>query len=179
MKIPLDADAAKALTFQGYSPQPTIDGVYHQPLKKHAALEGWFMEYLRLADGNAENLPAEFAVRQVSFSRAVPGRINAFHVHPKVVQDELWTVVDGVMQVWLVDIRAGSPTLGAKRRYVLTGESPALLHIPAGVAHGYQAGPDGALLVYTMNSQFDLDDPNEGRLPWDHFGSSLWEEDRG
>ena len=54
-----------------------------------------------------------------------------------------------------------------------------MLHIPTGVAHGYKAGPDGALLAYAMNSQFNIDDPNEGRLPWDHFGAELWEEDRG
>jgi dTDP-4-dehydrorhamnose 3,5-epimerase len=54
-----------------------------------------------------------------------------------------------------------------------------MLHIPSGVAHGYQAGTEGALLVYAMNSQFSLQDSNEGRLPWDYFGSELWEEDRG
>jgi dTDP-4-dehydrorhamnose 3,5-epimerase len=30
-----------------------------------------------------------------------------------------------------------------------------------------------------MNGQFDPADPNEGRLPWDHFGAELWEPDRG
>ena len=62
---------------------------------------------------------------------------------------------------------------------MLSGEQPALLHIPAGVAHGYRAGSDGALLAYALNRQFDADDPNEGRLPWDHFGRELWEDDRG
>jgi dTDP-4-dehydrorhamnose 3,5-epimerase len=30
-----------------------------------------------------------------------------------------------------------------------------------------------------MNSQFDVQDPNEGRLAWDFFGAELWEDDRG
>jgi dTDP-4-dehydrorhamnose 3,5-epimerase len=83
------------------------------------------------------------------------------------------------MMVWLVDTRADSSTSGRRRRYMLTADAPALLYIPTGVAHGYKAGSEGALLVYTMNSQFNLADPNEGRLPWDHFGAELWETDRG
>ena len=179
MKIPLTSDATATLTFQTYGPQPAIEGVWLHPLRKHAALEGWFMELLRLKAGGATGLPGPFELKQISLSRAAPGRINAFHVHPKEVQDELWCVVQGTMKVWLADIRQGSPTAGARRAAILDEGQPALLHIPTGVAHGYQAGPQGALLVYAMNNQFNLDDPNEGRLPWDYFGKELWEDDRG
>ena len=179
MKVPLDPKAKEALTFQTYDAQPEIVGVFYTPLKKHRALEGWFMEHLRLTEGKVEGLDIPFEVRQVSFSRTVPGRINAFHVHPKEIQDELWCVVEGTLLVWLVDLREGSPTRGVRRRYVLSGEEPGLLYIPSGVAHGYKAGPEGALLVYAMNNQFNPQDPNEGRLPWDFFGADLWEEDRG
>ena len=179
MKIPLDPAHAKSLTFQDYSPAPAIDGVFTAGLTKHRAIEGSFMEYLRLSGGKVEGLDAAFEVRQVSLARAVGGRINAFHVHPRKVQNELWTVIDGAMRVWLVDVRADSPTRGAKRPVLLSAEQPALLHIPAGVAHGYRAAAGGALLLYAMDSQFDPADPNEVRLPWDHFGAQLWEEDRG
>ena len=179
MKIKLADEFAKALTFQAYGPQPEIDGVAATALKKHRALEGSFTEYVRLAAGKVEGLGVDFEVRQISFAEAAPGRINAFHLHPKEIQDELWCVVAGTMRVWLVDLRDGSPTKGNRRQVVLSGEQPTVLHIPSGVAHGYQAGPDGALLVYAMNSQFNIEDPNEGRLRWDHFGRELWEEDRG
>lgn len=179
MKVPIDEKAMGTLSFQSYGPQPVIDGVNYVPLKKHRALEGNFMEYLRVTDGMLEGISTPFDVRQISFARAVPGRINAFHIHPKETQDELWCVVDGDMQVWLADVRQDSPTHGARRCYHLSGEAPALLYIPTGVAHGYKAGPQGALLVYAMNAQFNISDPNEGRLPWDFFGTSLWEEDRG
>lgn len=170
---------AESVGFQSYAPQPEIEGVWQRPLIKHRALEGWFMEYLRLTDGRIEQLTGGFELRQVSLSRAEPGRINAFHVHPKRPQNEIWCVVDGRMLVWLVDVRAGAPTVDVKRRVVLSGEQPALLYIPTGVAHGYQAGPQGALLLYAMDNQFNAEDPNEGRLPWDHFGPELWEADRG
>jgi dTDP-4-dehydrorhamnose 3,5-epimerase len=177
--ICLSSDVTPQVTFQRYDPQPEIDGAFYQPLKKHRAPEGWFMEHLRLSAGKVEGLPVAFEARQVSISRAIPGRLNAFHIHPKTIQDELWCVIEGTLLVWLVDCRAGSPTERVKRQYVLTGEEPGALYIPSGVAHGYKAGPDGALLVYAMDQQFDIRDPNEGRLPWDAFGPELWAEDRG
>ncbi|GAG33293.1 unnamed protein product, partial [marine sediment metagenome] len=80
MKIKLDPRHAKALSFQAYGPQGDVEGVFVAPLTKHRALEGWFMEYLRLSGPKVEALPVDFEVRQISFSRAAPGRINAFHV---------------------------------------------------------------------------------------------------
>lgn len=179
MSIKLTASADSALRYQRYDQQPTIEGVLYASLTKHRALEGWFMELYRLTDGTLTQPDLPLNLRQLSLSRAEPHRRNAFHVHPKRPQDELWCVLDGSMLVWLVDVRAESSTSTVKRRYLLSGEAPALLYIPSGVAHGYQAGPAGALLLYGMSGQFDPDDPNEGRLPWDHFGAELWAEDRG
>lgn len=173
---PRDLDA---LTFQEYTGPGEMDGVYHVPLRKHRALEGAFMEYMRLAGGTIEGLPKPFAPAQISVSWAEPGRINAFHIHPKAPQDELWCVAGGRMLVWLADVRTDSPTCGLRKPYLLSAEQPALLHIPTGVAHGYKAGGDGAMLLYATSSQFNIEDPNEGRLPWDHFGATMWEEDRG
>ncbi len=177
MKVEEQVQAA--LSFQNYITPPPIEGVLYQPLKKHRALEGAFMEYLRLGAGQVEGLAATFEAQQISVSWAVPGRINAFHIHPKRPQDEVWCVLEGSLLVWLVDLREGSPTKGHRRSFLLSGEAPALLYIPTGVAHGYRAGHQGALLLYAMNDQFNPADPNEGRLPWDFFGADLWADDRG
>ena len=179
MTLDLAREVRRALAFQGYDAQADIDGVFQHRLRKHIAIDGWFMEHVRLDGGKIEGLPTDFAVGQISLSRAVPGRVNAFHLHPKRVQDELWCVLEGTLLVWLIDVRADSPTAGNRRKFVLSGEAPSLLHIPTGVAHGYRAGPAGALLLYAMNSQFDVQDPNEWRLPWDFFGAELWEDARG
>ena len=179
VKIQLAPDVTELLTFQSYAGQPLIEGVVNYPLNKHRAHDGYFMEFLRLTDGKIEGVQADFHLRQLSICRAVPGRINAFHVHPLDVQDECWCVVDGMMTVWLIDVREDSPTRGHQRQYVLSAEAPTLLYIPVGVAHGYKAGPQGAMLIYAMNAQFDIDHPNEGRLPWDFLGPELWEEDHG
>lgn len=173
----LSAKAQTALYYQEYTAQPSLEGVVHQPLKKHRSLEGAFMEYLRISEGKIEG--TDFEPRQISVSWAVPGRINAFHIHPKTIQDELWCVLQGELLIWLADVREESTTHGQRRSFVLSGEAPALLLIPSGVAHGYRAGHGGAVLLYAMNSQFNLADPNEGRLPWDFFGPDLWADDKG
>jgi dTDP-4-dehydrorhamnose 3,5-epimerase len=175
----LSKDVTDAVTLQHYPPVPAIDGVWLHKLRKHRSDNGSFMEYIRLSEGQVEGLPAAFTARQVSVSQAAPGRINAFHLHPNEPQNELWTVIAGQLKVWLVDCRADSSSEGAKRMVILSGEEPAQLHIPAGVAHGYQAGPVGATLLYMMDQQFNLERPNEGRLPWDFFGTELWAEDKG
>jgi dTDP-4-dehydrorhamnose 3,5-epimerase len=175
----LSERAQNALTFQDYPAPAAIDGVWLGALKKRRSDNGSFMEAFRLSGGGVENLPNPFELRQLSVSRAEAGRVNAFHIHPNEPQNELWTVLEGQLKVWLVDCRADSQTEGNRRMVVLSGEEPAQLHSPAGVAHGYQAGPAGALLLYGMDQQFNLEKPNEGRLPWDFFGAELWAEDKG
>jgi len=179
MSIHLTPDVESTLTFQQYGSQPQIAGAFYHPLKRHRALEGDFMEYLRCTDGKVEGLPVPFEPRQLSCSWAAPERVNAFHLHPKREQNEIWSAIAGALLVWLVDVRADSPTSGNRRRYVLSAEEPGLLYIPSGVAHGYRAGADGALLLYAMDDQFDPADSNEGRLPWDYWGAEFWETNRG
>lgn len=177
--VPLSDVIGGALWFQSYEPQRPIADVTVTPLKKHRGENGWFMELWRAEGGVPEGGPPGFEVRQLSAAWADPYRLNAFHLHPKIPQREVWMVARGELNVWLVDCRRGSSTEGVRQRVLLSSEEPAMLHIPAGVAHGYRAGGEGALLIYGMDQQFDRDDPNEGRLPWDFFGAELWEEDVG
>ena len=104
--------ATDALTFQDYAPQLALEGVWLHKLTKRRSDNGFFMEYARLSHGNVESVPHPFSVKQISVSRAEPGRINAFHIHPREPQNELWTVIQGQLKVWLADCRAGSPDRG-------------------------------------------------------------------
>lgn len=177
--IKLAPEYAQELKFEAYPAAPQIDGVWFHALKKNRSENGAFMEYVRLDEQGVQGLPGQLTPRQISVSWAAPKRINAFHIHVKQEQNEIWCVLQGQLMIWLVDCRAGSPTLGVKRKLVFSGEQPMMVHIPSGVAHGYQAGEQGATLLYTMDAQFDITDPNEGRLPWNHFGDDLWAEDMG
>jgi dTDP-4-dehydrorhamnose 3,5-epimerase len=177
--IELSSEFQNILKFEAYPSAPQIDGVWLHPLRKNRSENGWFMEYARITDSKIQNIPTPLKPRQISVSSAEAGRINAFHIHTKLEQNEIWTVIHGQLMIWLVDCRAGSPTAGVKRKVILSGEQPTQLYIPSGVAHGYKAGSTGATLLYAMDQQFDISDPNEGRLPWDHFGTDLWMDDLG
>ncbi|MFW5738856.1 MAG: dTDP-4-dehydrorhamnose 3,5-epimerase family protein [Myxococcota bacterium] len=179
LAVPLSAPYAERLSFQSYAPAPPIEGVWTHPLCKHRSSNGALMEFLRIGPNGIVGLPSSLEPKQVNVSWAAPGRINAFHVHVRYHQDELWTVPHGSLLVWLADMRKGSPTEGIRRKLVLCAEQPALVHIPTGVAHGYRAGHEGAILLYAADAQFDPEDPNEGRIPWDVFGADIWEDDRG
>jgi len=178
-KIELAPEYANILKFEAYPAAPQIEGVWVHALKKNRSENGAFMEYARLGEEGMQGLPGSLTPRQISVSWAAPKRINAFHIHVKNIQNEIWCVLSGQLMIWLVDCRAGSPTLGMKRKLVFSGEQPMMVYIPSGVAHGYQAGENGATLLYAMDAQFDISDPNEGRLPWDQFGADLWAEDMG
>lgn len=177
--IRLAPEYTQELKFEAYPAAPQIDGVWIHALKKNRSENGAFMEYVRLDEQGVQGLPGQLTPRQISVSWAAPKRINAFHIHVKQEQNEIWCVLQGQLMIWLVDCRDGSPTLGVKRRLVFSGEQPMMVHIPSGVAHGYQAGDQGATLLYTMDAQFDIADPNEGRLPWNFLGNHIWDEDRG
>lgn len=177
--IELLPDIETVLSFESYPTALEIAGVWTKDLRKNRSENGWFMEYARLAEGHIQNLPTPLEIRQISISQAEPNRINAFHIHTKLEQNELWTVIQGQLMVWLVDCRKDSSTAGVKRKLVLSGEQPIQVYIPAGVAHGYKAGTAGAILAYVMDQQFNISEPNEGRISWSTFGHTLWEEDKG
>ncbi|GGK95236.1 dTDP-4-dehydrorhamnose 3,5-epimerase family protein [Deinococcus radiotolerans] len=177
--IMLAPQYAQELTFETYPVAPQIHGVWIHALKKNRSENGAFMEYVRMDVEGVQGLPGQLKPRQISVSWAAPKRINAFHIHIKQEQNEIWCVLQGQLVIWLVDCRKHSPTVGVKRKLVFSGEQPMMVHIPSGVAHGYQASEQGATLLYTMDAQFDITDPNEGRLPWNFFGDELWAEDMG
>ena len=110
---------------------------------------------------------------QVSAALNYPGTIKAFHFH--LHQTDCWTPVQGMFQVALVDLRAGSPTYGARNTLYVGALRPWQILIPPGVAHGYKvigAGP--AMLVYVTDRFYNPAD--EGRIPYNDPGINYdWE----
>ena len=178
-KAGVDQAFEGVIHFQSYEEGPKIPGVRLVELTRHVALEGSFMEILRLDQGSVEGDVEGFEVAQLSITTATPGRINAFHVHPVEPQGEVWLVLTGTLKVVLVDLRFDGAEEPVLQELVLCAEQPRLLFIPPGVAHGYKAGPEGMSMMYAADRNFDASLPNEGRIPWDHFGAGIWQEDRG
>jgi len=141
--------------------QDLIEGVRLRLLTLWADDRGYFLEIQRVGLGLAEGFPPQ--TTQVSAALNYPGTIKAFHYH--LHQTDCWTPAAGMLQVALIDLRAGSRTYGARNTLYLGTLRPWQMLIPPGVAHGYKViGADPALLVYLTDRFYDPKD--EGRIPY-------------
>jgi dTDP-4-dehydrorhamnose 3,5-epimerase len=146
-----------------------IHGARLLPLSSHPDERGTFTEAYRrswLPDGK------EMVQGNLSFSRA--GVLRGLHFHRR--QADYWLVVHGTAFVGLYDLRAGSPTEGAKAEVGLSSEGPRqVLYIPPGVAHGFYAETD-LLLSYLVDEYYTGDD--EFGIAWDDAGLGIgWPDD--
>jgi len=138
-----------------------IEGVRIQPVIFWPDDRGYFLELVRLGQGQVSSFPA--ASTQVSAALSYPGTIKAFHYHLR--QTDCWVPVMGMLQVALVDLRRGSRTFGARNTLYAGVLRPWQLIIPPGVGHGYKViGTEPAMLLYVTDRFFDPDD--EGRIPY-------------
>jgi dTDP-4-dehydrorhamnose 3,5-epimerase len=141
--------------------QYLIDGVVLQPIDLWPDDRGYFLEVARMGKGLSHEFP--MASTQVSAALSYPGTIKAFHFHR--CQTDLWAPAAGMLQVALADLRADSPTFGAKNTLYAGVLRPWQILIPPGVAHGYKViGEQPAMLVYVTNRFYNPED--EGRIAY-------------
>ncbi len=148
-----------------------IEGVRVSAVSLWADDRGYFLEVARMGRGAAAEFPPEST--QVSAALSYPGAIKAFHFHRR--QTDFWTVVKGMFQVALVDLRPDSPTFGRKNTLYAGVLRPWQILIPPGVGHGYKViGAEPALLVYLTDRFYDPGD--EGRIAYNDPGIAYdWE----
>jgi dTDP-4-dehydrorhamnose 3,5-epimerase len=181
---PLDASALgdayqRQLSTQDYTSVKPIDGVEMIQLRQMLDDGGDFMELVQLSPQGDLAAKPSMHVSQVNYSRVLPGAIKAFHLHFN--QEDVWFVppTDRLL-VGLVDVRQGSPTYQQRMRFVLGGGQTRMVYIPRGVAHGAaNVWQQPAQLMYFVNQQFSLDEPDERRLPWDVCGADFWSIAKG
>lgn len=170
----LGDDFVGEVTTQAYGSKASIDGVKLIDLRVGSDDGGSFSELVRIDEqGCVEGIDG-FRVRQSSYTLIVPGAIKAFHLHYR--QDDLWFVTpQDRLLVGLLDVRRDSPTYGSSVRLAMGGGKPQLLFIPRGVAHGVSnPGQTCGSVIYFVNQQFNLNDPDERRLPYDVLGADFW-----
>ena len=148
-----------------------IQGVVAEPFPLWPDDRGYFLEVARMGKGLAGGLDA--AQAQVSAALSYPGTIKAFHYH--LQQTDYWTVVSGLLQVALVDLRVESATFGRRNTLYVGNLRPWRLWIPPGVGHGYKViGEQPAVLVYLTSRHYNADD--EGRIGYNDAGIAYdWE----
>lgn len=172
-------DFATGLSVQDYSRKPTIDGVQLVDLKLMMDDGGCFTEILRFDDNGSIPQFPEFKVKQSNYSQMLPGVIKAFHLHFN--QEDIWFIqpYDRLL-IGLFDARKDSPTYNNSMRFVMGGGRSQILYIPRGVAHGLANLWDApANMIYFVNQCFDVNEPDERRLPWDILGADFWQIKKG
>lgn len=134
-------------------------GVAAVPPTKYHDDRGFFMEIVRFASLRSRG----FTPQQLSMSETAPGIVKAFHFHR--IQSDVFCPIHGTFRIVLLDARSG-PSFGCGYSLYTDVERPFGLHIPAGVAHGYQVlGSDPGLMLYITNQVYDPSD--EYRVAWD------------
>jgi dTDP-4-dehydrorhamnose 3,5-epimerase len=145
---------------------PRIRDVRLRDLTPRPDNRGWLVELLRI------DLPGFAGFGQLyQVNNFQPGSARAFHMHLR--QDEYFFVSGGTIQFVLVDERPDSATAGQLDVIVMSAERPQSLYVPRGVQHGSMALVDGSQITAVTSEPYDADDPDEVRLPADHYGD-LW-----
>jgi dTDP-4-dehydrorhamnose 3,5-epimerase len=140
-----------------------IDGIKIKPVSLWPDDRGYFLEVQRLGKDLAADFPPK--TTQISAAQSYPGTIKAFHYH--LLQTDCWTPVAGLLQVALVDFRAGSSTFGKVNTMYVGQLRPWQILIPPGVGHGYKViGLEPAMLVYMTDCFYSPSD--EGRISHDN-----------
>jgi dTDP-4-dehydrorhamnose 3,5-epimerase len=175
--VKLSPQAAERYRLQDYGGASRIDGVEIVELRRFNDDGGSLTELVRLAGAaEAGGLPG-FRVAQINWSRLEPGVVKAFHLHRR--QTDVWFVPpEDRLLLLLIDVRAGSPSEGARMRLLLGDGASRLVRIPPGVAHGCRnLGSAPARILYFTDLHFSADPQqgDEGRLPWDFAGREVWD----
>jgi dTDP-4-dehydrorhamnose 3,5-epimerase len=146
-------------------PQSTrlIRGVEVEPLVPLPDDRGYFAELFRFGEPGIgrDFIPIGDNHIQISVTTSYPGVIKALHYHFE--QTDLWVPVEGMLQVFLCDLRETSPSCSQVNTLFMGTRRPWKLRIPPGVAHGYKViGTETACLIYATNRFYNPDD--EGRI---------------
>jgi len=158
---------------KSYKPNVQLNGVEVLRLRRHVDDRGYFMELFRAnaTHEGSEELARFFdgvEVAQLNYSIIDrSSTVKGLHYH--LGQMDIWFCPpESKMKIVLWDLRRSSSTSGRVQVVVAGGGQDVLVKIPAGVAHGYRPLSEPCALFYIVTRPFDLQDPDEYRVAWDH-----------
>jgi dTDP-4-dehydrorhamnose 3,5-epimerase len=170
---------------KSYGAKTPIHGVQVHRVPRFVDDRGFFQEIYRAkADHPGSEALAEFfrdvPVAQVNFTVVnAENHVKGLHYHLK--QQDVWYCPHPYKAKFvLFDVRKDSPTFGATQVLVAGDGQDLLVRIPEGVAHGYRPLTNPCALFYIVTRTFDVKDPDEWRIAWDHPAvKELWDVPNG
>lgn len=145
----------------------SIPGVYRIQHAKFQDDRGGLLKVFAASSFEAHGLQSIFP--ECFFSTSGRNVVRGMHFqmpphdHEKLVSVPAGTVVDVVL-----DIRKDSPTYGRHEAVTLGAEEASSMYIPRGVAHGFAALTDGAMVHYLQSSERVSE--SESGIHFDSFG---------
>ena len=109
---------------------------------------GFFLESYNKRDFAAVGIPEEFV--QDNHSKSQKGVLRGLHYQFPHPQGKLIRVLKGSIYDVAVDIRTGSPTYGHHIEVILNEQSPQMLYVPIGFAHGFLVLEDDTEVMYKV-----------------------------
>ena len=184
--LPIDAIGEEFRSgTKSYGPAGPIQGVEIHRLPRFVDDRGFFQEIYRAKADHpgSEGLAGFFAgvpVAQVNYTIVdVENHVKGLHYHLK--QQDVWFCPHpSKAKFVLFDVRKDSPTFLRTQVVGACDGQDLLVRSPAGVAHGYRPLTNPCALLYIVTRTFDVNDPDEYRIPWDHPAvRDLWEVPNG
>ena len=113
---------------------------------------GFFVESYNKRDFSAAGITEEFV--QDNHSKSQKGVLRGLHYQHPHVQGKLIRVLKGSIYDVVVDIRTGSPTYGQHIGVTLNEQSPRMLYVPTGFAHGFLVLEDNTEVMYKVTDWY-------------------------
>lgn len=145
----------------------SIPGCWELHPKVHEDERGRFVKVFHAPTFRERGLETSFGEEYYSVSKKRVLRGLHFHAppqdHAKLVYCAAGAVLDAVL-----DLRQGSPTFGRHALFELDARRPRALYIPRGLAHGFYARADDALMVYQTTTPYSPQ--HDAGVRWDSAG---------
>ncbi len=133
-----------------------IEGVKIKKLKVIPDERGRLMEMLRCDD----DFFTKFG--QAYMTTAYPGVVKGWHYHK--IQADNMIIIKGMMKVVLYDDRKNSKTYKELNEFFAGEHNPVLIHIPAGVLHGFKCTSEAeAICINIPTEAYNYEKPDEYR----------------
>lgn len=132
-----------------------LPGAYVVALSPRADNRGWFVRTYDEAEFARIGHTAAWVQMNQSQTRQA-GSLRGMHFqHPPHTEIKLVRCVAGRVFDVIIDLRAGSPTLGKWFGTELSATNQQALYVPKGFAHGFQTLTDNCELVYCHSEPYD------------------------
>lgn len=147
-------------------PRELLPGTWLLDLARHEDARGEFVK--TYAASQLRSLGLDFEWREQFVTRSRRGVLRGMHFQvPPCAHVKLVCCIGGAVHDVLLDLRRG-PGYGRMASVELDGARPRLLVLPEGIAHGFLARSEDALMLYQTTHEYSP--AHDKGIRWDGFG---------